>query len=74
MNAAWLLLLLPLAASSGWWFASRRLQLREKASQDFDESCLVGINRVLAMEDDEALSTFLNSMDQQPKSVELQMV
>ncbi len=74
MNAAWLLLLLPLAATSGWWFASRRLQLREKASQDFDESCLVGINRVLATEDDEALSTFLNSMDQQPKSVELQML
>jgi lipopolysaccharide biosynthesis regulator YciM len=74
MNAAWLLLLLPLAAASGWWFATRRTQSRERASQDFDQSCLLGINRVLAMEDDEALSSFLSTMDQQPKSVELQMV
>ncbi len=74
MNAAWLLLLLPLAATSGWWFATRRMQLRERASLEFDQSCLLGINRVLAMEDDEALASFLSSMDQQPKSVELQMV
>ncbi len=31
-------------------------------------------NRVLAMEDDEALPSFLNTMNQQPKSVESQMV
>ena len=74
MNAAWLLLLLPLAATSGWWFATRRTHLREQASLDFDQSCLLGINRVLAMEDDEALASFLSSMEQQPKSVELQMV
>ena len=74
MNATWLLLLLPLAATSGWWLASRRMQSHERASLDFDQSCLLGINRVLAMEDDEALSSFLSTMDQQPKSVELQMV
>jgi lipopolysaccharide biosynthesis regulator YciM len=74
MNAAWLLLLLPLAATSGWWFASRRTHDRDKASLNFDQSCLIGINHVLAAEDDEALSSFLDTMDQQPKSVELQMV
>jgi lipopolysaccharide biosynthesis regulator YciM len=74
MNAAWLLLLLPLAATSGWWFASRRMHGRDKASLSFDQSCLIGINHVLAAEDDEALSSFLDTMDQQPKSVELQMV
>ncbi len=74
MNAAWLLLLLPLAAASGWWFASRKFQSRERASLNFEQSCLIGINRMLAMEDDEALTSFLNAMDQQTKSVELQMV
>jgi lipopolysaccharide biosynthesis regulator YciM len=74
MNAAWLLLLLPLAAASGWWFASRKFQSRERAKLNFEQSCLMGINRVLAMEDDEALTSFLNAMGQQTKSVELQMV
>ena len=74
MNAAWLLLLLPLAASSGWWFATRRQAARRDDSLNFDQSCLLGINRVLATGDDEALSAFLDSMEQQPRSVELQMV
>ena len=74
MNAAWLILLLPLAAASGWWFATRRSQGRDAAGMSFDQSCLIGINQVLAMEDDEALSAFLEAMDEQPKSVELQMV
>ena len=74
MNAAWLLLLLPLAATCGWWVSSRRLFLRDNTLPEAEQSYLTGINHVLAMEDDEALSTFLESMDQQPKSVELQMV
>ena len=74
MNAAWLLLLLPLAASSGWWFATRKRGPRPDSVLDFDQSCLLAINHVLASGDDEALSAFLDSMEQQPKSVELQMV
>ena len=74
MEAAWLLLLLPLAATSGWWFGSRRTFDRKKRVEDFNQSCLLGINQLLSMEDDEALTAFLETMDQQPKSVELQMV
>lgn len=74
MNAAWLLLLLPLAASSGWWLAMRRQLARDSTTLDFDQSCLLGINHVLASGDDEALTAFLDSMEQQPRSVELQMV
>lgn len=73
MNAAWLLLLLPLAASSGWWLASRRGS--DKASQhDFNQTCLQGINQLLTLDDDEALQSFLETMSKQPKSVELQLV
>lgn len=74
MDAAWLILLLPLAATSGWWFGSRRSQHRDQESEEFNQSCLLGINQLLAIEDDEALKSFLDTMGEQPKSVELQMV
>jgi lipopolysaccharide biosynthesis regulator YciM len=74
MDAAWLVVLLPLAAASGWWFGSRRYFTQEKQTQNFNQSCLQGINQLLALEDDEALTAFLETMDQQPQSVELQMV
>lgn len=74
MDAAWLILLLPLAATSGWWFGSRRSQHRDQESEAFNQSCLLGINQLLAIEDDEALKAFLDTMGAQPKSVELQMV
>lgn len=74
MDAAWLLILLPVAAAWGWWFGSRRYVTQEKQAQGLNQTCLQGINQLLALEDDEALTAFLESMGQQPQSVELQMV
>ncbi len=74
MDAAWLLLLLPLAATSGWWLGAKRAQSGDKQVNELDPSYLLGINQLLALDDDEALTAFLETMDHQPKSVELQMV
>ncbi len=74
MNAAWLILLLPMAATSGWWFANRRGQQQSQESEALNQSFLFGINQLLAIEDDDALKAFLDTMGDQPKSVELQMV
>ncbi len=74
MNPAWLILLLPIAAASGWWFALRKNKDEAQESLDFNQSCLQGINQLLNTGDDEALTEFLNTMDQQPRSVELQIV
>lgn len=74
MDAAWLILLLPLAATSGWWLGARRSEQLGQESEKFNQSCLLGINELLAIEDDEALKAFLDTMGEQPKSVELQMV
>ena len=74
MDAAWLILLLPLAATSGWWFAVYRGHHRDQLSQEDNQSYLFGINQLLEIDDDEALKSFLETMVDQPKSVELQMV
>jgi len=74
MDAVWLILLLPLAATSGWWFAVYRGHHSGQDSQDTNQSYLFGINQLLEIDDDEALKSFLETMGDQPKSVELQMV
>lgn len=74
MDAAWLVLLLPLAATSGWLFAVYRGHHRDRQPQDDNQSYLFGINQLLEIDDDEALKSFLETMGDQPKSVELQMV
>lgn len=74
MNTAWLLLFLPLAAMTGWWFASRKAPQQYARSTDTDQHYLIQLNHLLTDEDDEALVEFLSLMDQQIKSVELQII
>lgn len=72
MDTAWLVLLLPLAAASGWWLSARKA--KESSEKKYHQSCLLGINQLLSSEDDAALESFLDAVGQQPKSVEFQIL
>ena len=59
MEPIWLLLLLPLAAASGWWMASKD---REESTPNRDgvpEAFFKGLNLLLNEQPDKALSVFL---------------
>ncbi len=77
MNPIWLLLLLPLAAVSGWFLARRDDVSKGKDQDDHSKtvpsSYITGLNQLLNQQDDQALKTFLSLSKDQPEQVELQL-
>lgn len=66
----WLLLLLPLAAISGWW-AARRAQLRlTDANASLPRDYFVGLNYLLNEQPDKALDIFIKMIDVDSDTVE----
>ncbi|MEA3278532.1 MAG: lipopolysaccharide assembly protein LapB [Pseudomonadota bacterium] len=55
----WLLLLLPVAAASGWWAAKRSLGCRNAAGAARDPAFFRGLNYLLDEQPDKAIDVFL---------------
>lgn len=78
MNANWLLVLLPIAAASGWVFSKLEQHRKDQklcrpVTQTIPTSYLTGLNQLLSNQDDQALKTFLTICQEQPEYPELQM-
>ncbi len=67
VDPVWLLLLLPMAAASGWWMALRDRESRVNPAHTNDRSALPdayfkGLNLLLNEQSDKALQVFLKAM------------
>jgi len=66
----WLLLLLPLAAASGWWAAMRSLNKRGAAGNAPDPAFLRGLNYLLNEQPDKAIDVFVKLAEVDNETVE----
>lgn len=76
MNANWLLILLPIAAASGWflsWLETRAKSSKQAGKAILPSSLMTGLNQLLSQEEDKALKTFLSLSQDQPDHPELQL-
>lgn len=73
MDPVWLLLLLPAAAASGWWMASRDHENAQPAPirQHVPDAFFKGLNLLLNEQPDKALNVFLEAAELDKDTVEM---
>jgi lipopolysaccharide biosynthesis regulator YciM len=66
----WLLLLLPVAAASGWWAAQRSAQKDKDFCADRDPEYFRGLNYLLNEQPDKAIDVFIKLLEVDSETVE----
>jgi lipopolysaccharide biosynthesis regulator YciM len=73
MDPIWLLLLLPLAAGSGWLGATRALEKRRQREDSLPSAYFRGLNFLLNEQHDKALEVLVTALEQDKETVEVQL-
>ena len=73
MDPIWLLLLLPLAAGSGWLGAARALAKRRQREDSLPSAYFKGLNFLLNEQHDKALEVLVTALEQDKETVEVQL-
>ena len=73
MDPIWLLLLLPLAAGSGWLGAARALAIRRQRENSLPSAYFKGLNFLLNEQHDKALEVLVTALEQEKETVEVQL-
>ncbi|MEO5573329.1 MAG: lipopolysaccharide assembly protein LapB [Gammaproteobacteria bacterium] len=66
----WLLLLLPVAAMSGWWVARRQLGREGHNGSDLSSNYFKGLNYLLNEQPDKAIEVFIRMLEVDSETVE----
>ncbi len=75
LNAAWLLLLLPLAAVSGWFAARQDQHLRSRTrAADIPSDYFKGLNLLLNEQPDKAIEVFIKVLEVDTETVETHLM
>jgi len=70
MPVEWLLVLLPLAAISGWWIGRKRSSEDDGNSGDFSSKYFQGLNYLLNEQPDKAIEIFIKMIEVDKETVE----
>lgn len=70
MIVSTLLLLLPVAAASGWYAAKKSLHKSQNGSEQFTRNYLVGLNYLLNEQPDKAVDVFIKMLEVDSETVE----
>jgi len=73
MDATWLLLLLPLAAASGWYAASRGIRSPRTVRSDIPQAYIKSLNLLLNEQQDKALDVLISALETHEETVEIQL-
>jgi lipopolysaccharide biosynthesis regulator YciM len=73
MDPIWLLLLLPVAAGSGWFGAARAQAKRRQREQSLPSAYFKGLNFLLNEQHDKALEVLVTALEQDKETVEVQL-
>jgi lipopolysaccharide biosynthesis regulator YciM len=73
MDPVWLLLLLPIAAGSGWLGATRTLANRRQRENSLPTAYFKGLNFLLNEQQDKALEVLVTALEQDKETVEVQL-
>ncbi len=73
MDATWLLLLLPLAAASGWYAASRGIRSPRAVRSDIPQAYIKSLNLLLNEQQDKALDVLISALETHEETVEIQL-
>jgi lipopolysaccharide biosynthesis regulator YciM len=73
MDPIWLLLLLPLAAGSGWLGATQALAKRRQSDASLPSAYFKGLNFLLNEQHDKALDVLVAALEQDKETVEVQL-
>lgn len=66
----WLLLLLPVAAASGWWVARRQARREGRNDSDLSSNYFKGLNYLLNEQPDKAIEVFIRMLEVDSETVE----
>ena len=73
MNPTWLLLLLPLAAASGWYAALRGSRSPRTVRSDIPQAYIKSLNLLLNEQQDKALDVLISALETHEETVEIQL-
>ena len=73
MDPVWLLLLLPLAAASGWYAASRGHRSTRSVGSDIPQAYFKSLNLLLNEQQDKALDVLISALEAHEETVEIQL-
>ena len=73
MDPVWLLLLLPLAATSGWYAASRGYRSTRSVRSDIPQAYFKSLNLLLNEQQDKALDVLISALETHEETVEIQL-
>ena len=73
MDPIWLLLLLPFAAGSGWFGATRALAKRHDRKDSLPSAYFRGLNFLLNEQQDKALDVLISALETHEETVEIQL-
>jgi len=73
MDPLWLLALLPLAAASGWYAATRSPQPTRGVRSDIPQAYLKSLNLLLNEQQDKALDVLISALETHEETVEIQL-
>ena len=73
MDPVWLLLLLPLAAASGWYAASRGHRSTRSVGSDIPQAYFKSLNLLLDEQQDKALDVLISALEAHEETVEIQL-
>jgi len=73
MDPVWLLLLLPLAAASGWYAASRGRRSTRSVGADIPQAYFKSLNLLLNEQQDKALDVLISALETHEETVEIQL-
>ena len=73
MDPVWLLLLLPLAAASGWYAASRGHRSTRSVGSDIPQAYFKSLNLLLNEQEDKALDVLISALEAHDETVEIQL-
>ncbi len=73
MDQLWLLLLLPLAAASGWYAATRNIRSARHVRSDIPQVYLKSLNLLLNEQQDKALDVLISALETHEETVEIQL-
>ena len=73
MDTVWLLLLLPLAAASGWYAATRGYRSKRSVRSDIPQAYLKSLNLLLNEQQDKALDVLISALETHEETVEIQL-
>lgn len=74
LDSAWLLLLLPLAAFSGWFAARRDLQTKKRRGGEIPSGYFKGLNLLLNEQPDKAIEVFIKVLEVDTETVETHLM